>query len=206
MDPDHILKKVSYFLSLSMSKSNKLILSDIEKLDSFSAKEKAARKNFKYLSAGSSRLVLLTDEGSVIKMAKNKKGISQNRAEANPKMKSVHINKVLSKANNFSWIEVNYLEKITSEKFNEITGLNFKDFSAAIGYALQDVSEESIKKPSDFKKIESNGFFQEIVRLGKKFDLMPGDIARISSWGEKDGIPILIDAGLTKNVYEKYYE
>jgi hypothetical protein len=43
-------------------------------------------------------------------------------------------------------------------------------------------------------------------RIGEKFKLMPGDLARISSWGTKDNQPILIDAGLTKDVFAEFYE
>jgi hypothetical protein len=35
---------------------------------------------------------------------------------------------------------------------------------------------------------------------------MPGDLARISSWGTKDGRPVLIDAGLTADVFANFYE
>jgi hypothetical protein len=35
---------------------------------------------------------------------------------------------------------------------------------------------------------------------------MPGDIARISYWGTINGIPILIGAWLTKEIFDKYYQ
>ena len=43
-------------------------------------------------------------------------------------------------------------------------------------------------------------------RIGNLFNLMPGDMSRISSFGQKNNIPVLIDAGLTKKIFDQYYE
>ena len=61
-------------------------------------------------------------------------------------------------------------------------------------------------KPENFEKVEKSDIYKEMKRIGEKFKLMPGDLARISSWGTKEGRPILIDAGLTSEVFSDYYE
>lgn len=184
----------------------KTILKNIECLDTFMARKKYAEKNLSHLSSGSSRLVYLTGEKTVIKMAKNDKGIAQNKAETNPKMKSKYLNKILSHAKDYSWLETNFLEKITTKEFEDMTDISFEDFCESISYGLKDVSSSSKKKPKNFDKIKKSDIYKEIDRIGTEFDLMPGDIERISSWGTKDGVPILIDAGLTKKVYKEFYE
>jgi len=209
-----ILVKLShYFYSLAKSEelpkdSNNLttILNNIDKLETYQAKEKYAEKNLERLSSGSSRIVFLTPQKTVVKLAKNDRGIAQNKAESNPKMKSKYLNKVLNKSKDFNWIETNYLDKITAKDFKELTGLDFDDFGEAIRYGLKSVSGSSKNLPKNFDEVSSSDLFKEFKRLGKQFNLMPGDLARISSWGVKDKTPILIDAGLTKEIFDKYYD
>jgi hypothetical protein len=35
---------------------------------------------------------------------------------------------------------------------------------------------------------------------------MPGDLSRISSWKKRDNKPVLVDMGLTKKVFDDYYD
>lgn len=185
----------------------KTILKNIEKLDTYTARKEYAEKNLDHLSSGSSRIVYKSPDDTIIKMAKNDKGIAQNKAEANPKMESKFLNEIISHADNYSWLETHYLDKITEKDFKEMTKLDFEDFGDAIKYGLKDVSGSTDKKkPSSFNKVERSEIYKEMKRIGEKFKLMPGDIARISSWGTRNGTPVLIDAGLTKEVFSDFYE
>ena len=185
----------------------KTVLSNLEQLETYAARKKYAEQNLKHLSSGSSRIVYLTPGKTVIKLAKNDRGLAQNKAEANPQMKSKYLNKIISHAKNYAWLETHFLEKITEKEFEEMTGLKFKDFDEAISYGLKNVSENTdTKKPENFDKVSKSDIYKEIKDVGEKFKLMPGDVGRISSWGSKDGKPVLIDAGLTADVYADYYE
>jgi hypothetical protein len=189
------------------SKDLKTVLKNLEKLETYSARKKYAEKNLKHLSSGSSRIVYKAHDGTIIKMAKNDKGIAQNKAEANPKMTSKFLNEILGHAKNYSWIQTHFLEKISVKDFKEMTGLDFDDFGDSIRYGLKDVSGNTDKeKPESFGKVSKSKIYKELHDVGEKFKLMPGDLARISSWGTKDGRPILIDAGLTKDVFADFYE
>jgi hypothetical protein len=104
-------------------------------------------------------------------------------------------------------METHFLEKITTKQFEEMTGLNFEEFGESIRYGLRNVSGNSdAEKPKGFDKVEKSEIYREMKKIGERFKLMPGDLARISSWGTKDGRPVLIDAGLTKDVFAEYYE
>jgi len=184
----------------------KIILSNIDKLDTYSARKKYAENNLEHLSSGSSRIVYQSPKHTIIKLAKNDKGIAQNKVEAHPKIKSEYLNQILSFSKKYSWIETYYLEKITEKEFEEMTGVNFSDFGEAIKYGLKDISGSSKSKPSNFDKIQKSKIFKEIKKIAEACNLMPGDLSRISSWGTKDDKPVLIDAGLTKEVFEKFYE
>lgn len=215
MDANKLLKKAIYFHSLATSseempdnsKDLKTILKNIEGLENYNSRKEYAEKNLKHLSSGSSRIVYSTSKDTIIKLAKNDKGIAQNKAECNPKMKSKFLNEVIGHAANYSWMETHYLDKITAKEFNEMTGLDFDDFGESIRYGLKNVSGNTDKeKPANFDKVSESEIYKEMFRIGKEFKLMPGDLARISSWGTKDGRPVLIDAGLTKDVFSEYYE
>lgn len=215
MNVNKLLKFASMFYSIAKSESEKLpdnskdlktILKNLEELETYSSRKKYAEKNLKHLSSGSSRIVYLTPEKTVLKLAKNDKGIAQNKAEANPKKKSKYINKILSHAKHYEWIETSYLDKITEKQFKKMTDLDFDEFGDCVRYALRNISSSSIEKPESYDDISKTEIFKEIVEIGKKNNLMPGDLARISSFGQKDGHPVLIDAGLTKKIFEEFYE
>ena len=214
MNPNKLIRFADLFYSLAAeeelpkdSKDLKVILSNIEQLETYNARKKYAERNLKHLSSGSSRIVYLTPGKTIVKLAKNDKGIAQNKAEGNPKMKSKYLNEIIGKAKNDSWIETHYLDKITEKEFEEMTDLKFENFGDSIRYALQNVSGNTGKeKPENFDKVSHSDIFKELKDIGEKFKLMPGDLARISSWGTKDGRPVLIDAGLTKDVFDDFYE
>ena len=207
MNYDTILKSASYFLALAEKENLETIFKNIENFETYSDRKKYAEKKLSHLSSGSSRMVYLTPAKTVLKLAKNDRGIAQNKVESNPKMKSKYLNKVLRKASNHAWIEVSFLKKITVKQFEKMTGLDFNEFGEAISYGLKTVSgSKDMKEPDNFDEVSKSHIYKDLVDVGRKFKLMPGDIARISSWGTKDGLPVLIDAGLTKNVFEEYYE
>ena len=214
MNPNKLLRFATMFYSLAAgeelpedSGDLKTILANIEKLDTYNARKKYAERNLKHLSSGSSRIVYLTPDKTIVKLAKNDKGIAQNEAESNPEMKSKYLNKILSRADNNAWLETCYLEKISEKDFKEMTGLDFEDFGESIRYGLRKVSDnKDIEKPKNFDNVAESDIYKELKDIGEKFKLLPGDMARISSWGEKDGNPVLIDAGLTKDIFDEYYE
>lgn len=214
MNPNKILRFATMFYSIAASEklpanSTDLstVLKNIEQLETYQARIKYAEDNLSHLSSGSSRITYSTKNDTVIKLAKNDKGIAQNEAESNPKMKSKYLNKIYGHAPNHAWLEVDYLDKITEKDFKEMTDLEFEDFGKSIRYGLRDVSGNTDKdKPKKFDEVLKSDIYKEMKEIGEKFKLMPGDLARISSWGCKNGKPILIDSGLTSEVFEDFYE
>jgi hypothetical protein len=214
MRTDKLLRLATLYYALAKeeespanSKDLSTILENLEQCDTYAARKEYAEKNLKHLSSGSSRIVYLTPKKTIVKVAKNEKGEAQNKAEANPKMKSKYLNPILGHANNYAWIETHYLDKITTKDFEKMTGIKFDDFGEAIRYGLKSVSGDTGKeKPPNFDKVEKTDIYQEMKRVGQKFQLMGGDLARISSWGVKEGHPVLLDAGLNATVFKKYYE
>jgi len=214
MNSNKLLRFANLFYSLAVgeelpsdSDDLKVVLSNIEDLETYNARKNYAERNLKHLSSGSARIVYLTPSKTIIKLAKNDKGIAQNKAEANPGMKSKYLNQIINCAKNHSWLETHYLDKITEKEFEEMTGLKFEEFGDSLRFGLKSISgNKDIEKPENFDKVAKSDVYKELRDIGEKFKLLPGDIARISSWGTKDGRPVLIDAGLTRDIFDEFYE
>lgn len=216
MNSNKLLRFASVFVSLAESeleklpkdsKNTKTILKNIDKLETYQARKKYAERNLKRISSGSSRIAYLTPNKTVVKLAKNDKGIAQNKAESREKLnESKYVNKVINHSKKYSWLETNFLKKIKVKQFKKITEIDFDDFAECIRYGLKSVSGSKREKPDNFDEISQIQFYKDIEDLGKKFELMPGDLAKESSWGIKDDQIKLIDAGLTKKIFEDFYE
>jgi hypothetical protein len=207
----HLSNKINCFFKLAEkeelpenSDDLETVLKNLSELETFTARVDYAEKNLKHLSSGSSRVVYLVDDGKqAMKLAKNDRGISQNKIES--KIKSKFINETTKFDKDGVWKLSPFLDKITEKEFEKLIGVNFKDFGKALDYGLQDVSDDSAAKPKDFNKIKELPIYKELVAVGKKHKLMPGDMSRISSWCMKDDVPMLVDAGLTKEIYDEFY-
>jgi hypothetical protein len=209
MNINRVVKLIDVFYSMASeelppdSSDLQTILKNIEDLETYQARIKYAEDNLKHLSSGSSRLVYQAPDKSIIKLAKNDKGLAQNKAEANPKMKSDFLNQIIDKSKDGSWIQTHFLDKITEKEFEKLTKTSFEDFGDALTYG---VKKSSGSKPKNFDKVSKTPIYKEMKRLCDTFHLLPGDVIRISSWGTKDKKPILIDAGLTEDIFEEFYE
>ena len=212
MQHHNLLKLASAFYSIASTEklppnSDNLstITKNLDNLCFFKSRIEYCEKNLEHLSSGSSRIVYKTSKNTVIKLAKNEKGISQNEVEASAKTKSKHVNPVLSHSKNYFWIEVPLLEKITTKEFEALCDLSFEDFSKSLEYGLKHLEHSSQKKPSKFDSISKSSLYKNIFDVAKKLNLLPGDLTRISSWGTKNKVPVLIDVGLSRKVYEEHY-
>ncbi len=212
MKLDKLLKTVHRFFKLATdseelpadSKDVDTILKNLSKLETHKARGEYAEKNLEHLSSGTSRLVLTMPGGKeVMKLAKNDRGIAQNKAEAAIKCK--YVNKTLKADSDGIWKISPFLDKINEKEFEKLIGVDFKDFGQALEHALADVSGDEASKPKNFEKIKDLDIYKQLVKVGKEHDLMPGDMSRISSWGKIDDHPTLLDAGLTREIYDEFY-
>jgi uncharacterized protein YozE (UPF0346 family) len=88
------------------------------------------------------------------------------------------------------------VKKITESRFKQITGINFKEFGQYLFNRLT------------FKKCEdiNSDLAEEILDLASNFSMPAGDFQRISSYGEINGKVVLIDYGLTEDIFKTYYK
>lgn len=139
------------------------------------------RRTFKVIGNGSGRRVYDLENGYVVKFAKNKKGIAQNEVEYRMAINAETdiFAKVVDASENFKYVIMEKAQR--AQKINYI----WKYFN--------------VKNNKEFFRTSA------LKDISSKFGLTIADFGRASNWGLINGIPVIVDYGLTDKVFKKYY-
>lgn len=189
-------------------------------LSSFAAKLRYADTYLQKMASGSARTIFQIDDEKVLKLAKNKKGIAQNRVECDFYLQGFDC---LAKVYDFdkednTFLEMELAKKITKSRFKQLLGFSLDDindylYNMAIQYNLKGIYRQTARM-RDIKNIEAleeSNFIDELRDVILSYGMVvPGDFDRISTYGEvlRDGEPtvVVIDFGLTNGVYDDFYK
>lgn len=193
-------------------------MEEFKSLSSFNKRIKYCESNLKRISSGSSRIVYAIDDEKVLKLGKNSKGLSQNEIEIEyGQYRDLDdiVAKIFDYQENWLWVEMELARKLKVADFKRITGFNFKDFCIAItNYGNQvNKHKNTLTYPKlDEEIIEAmweDEFMYGIFSFIGNYDLPVGDLTRLNSYGwvKRDGEDhiVIIDYGLTHDVYGSYY-
>jgi len=139
------------------------------------------RGYYRYIGSGSGREVYDLENGYVIKVARNKAGIAQNKAEykISSNDKSNLFAKVVQASNDFNLLVMQKADKINN-----------------ILYVWNYFDAKSKRELFNSKQLQD---------IKRNYNLLLGDLARKSSWGIINGRPVIIDYGFTREVRQRYY-
>jgi hypothetical protein len=138
-------------------------------------------KEYKLLGVGSCRKVYDLNDGYVIKIAKDIRGIYQNQIE----------NKVyLSRKSNF---------------FAQVVTISEDDKWLIMRKAEKIKNIETVYKYYNVKSIQSLIMLDHLDDDITSNKLSKADLTRPSSWGFIGDVPVIIDYGLTHSICKKYY-
>jgi len=139
------------------------------------------RGYYKYIGSGSSRDVFDLENGYVIKVAKNRAGIAQNKAEykISDNDNSDLLAKVVQVSNDFNFLIMEKADTIYN-----------------ISYVLKYFNVRDKRELLNSK---------ELQKIKWNYNLVLGDFERKSNWGMINGRPVIIDYGFTREVRERYY-
>lgn len=179
------------------------------------AKERAIQ-----LGRGSSRVVFkIPYQGrkTALKVAANRKGMAQNEAEAmlleDYILRDLGIVIPLIDYDESSayptWIHVEKAEKARKSDFQRILGARMEEVFNYVIWAsgknlwtsMGDVSAEAFEDRVN----TDHDVIQGLIFLISNYDIQVADLERITNWGIYRGRLVIIDIGLTDDVYTSYY-
>jgi len=184
-------------------------------LKSFAQRVKYCEENLKRISSGSSRIVYMIDNTKVLKLAKNQKGLAQNEVEIQWGQDS-YFGSILAHTFMYHpddlWVEMELARKVTKKDFLRLTECSIEDMDMYLRntYDINHGKRPIFTMDPQLKEaLDENEFVSEIVDFMLNIDAPAGDFGRLSSYGivqrgGQDDI-VLIDFGLTNDVYQTYY-
>jgi hypothetical protein len=136
---------------------------------------------YRYIGSGSCRDVFDLSNGYVIKIAKNKAGIAQNKNEYKISCcdKSDLFAKVIQVSEDFSYLIM--------EKAKQVNNI------------LDICNYFKVSNKNELRNLE------KMQNIRRSYDLLLGDFERKNNWGLIKGKPVIIDYGFTNEVRLKYY-
>ncbi len=187
-----------------------------------------AKERAKQLGAGSSRVAfMIPDNGrdTVIKVAKNKRGVMQNVAELEI-LNDGYLGKqdiVIPlidydrKNPHPSWLQTEKAEKVRNKQLVSLLGCNEM---SDLFYSVMDVVarkqlwmpsyKEVIQQLEEAKKSEADierfkDYVDQVADLVNSSTLDPVDFENPANWGLYQGRPVIIDLGFNEDVKFMYY-
>jgi len=186
-------------------------INEFSNLPSFAARKRYAVERLTKVGEGSSRIVYQIDNETVLKMAKNRKGLAQNQVEADWGMHQMYsdlLPDLIESDDNDLWLVKQRANRIKKSEFERMTGFKFNEFGTALRLRVNEIMGKSKHAvPEEYADIMDDEFVNEVISLIVDFNLEPGDMAQISNWGklsdEQD--PVLTDVGLNRSVWKEHY-
>jgi hypothetical protein len=188
-----IATTIREYLNEQVLSSNDIV--NFTQLNKFADRKKYADENYKLLNKGTGRYVYDINNEYVLKLAKNNKGIEQNKTEIN-----------ISKSGKYNDITANVVEfednglyliqqkayRLTEQGFKDITGLQLQGF---LYYLRHDRKWDG----------ENIKFYNKVNSLVNEFKLDRFDITSENSWGIINNNVVIVDYGLDMNTARKLY-
>jgi hypothetical protein len=184
-------------------------------LTKFAERVRYCEENLKRISSGSARIVYMIDDTKVLKLAKNQKGIAQNEVEIQWGQDS-YFGPILAHTFMYHpddlWVEMELARKVSKKDFVRINGCTIDELNAY----LRNFKEINRGKrpiftmdPEVKARLDENEFIGSIAEFMENIDALAGDFGRLNSYGlvQRNGQDdiVLIDFGLTNDVYQTYY-
>lgn len=205
------------------------VLTAIKRERSFAGRVRTARAMLgKPIGAGSGRVVFDLGDGTVLKIAKNPKGVSQNGMETDGFVQQSYsdiVAPVIDSDSDDLWLVMAKAKKVGTKRFEQLIGIPSRKTSygskLSAHYLLlaalrmlwdrehllpgQTARMQSSLTEGNTEQILSIPFVEQLVSLMRDMDMPPGDFGRLSTYGELNGRLVLVDYGLSSGVWAEHY-
>jgi hypothetical protein len=187
---------------------------------SFASRVRYAQERAKKIGTGSSRIAFEIEyEGrpTILKVAKNKKGIAQNEYESQMfgdyylTGMQMTIPMIDHDEENDPpiWIHTEKAEKMKPNQFKQFFGgLDPYEVIKAVDYLTgkvqtRNISPERVEQYNEL--FEENEYINNLVDIIGNYDLPAGDFTRLANWGVYKNSPVIIDIGGSSEVMKLHY-
>ena len=212
----HLIKKLLREQLMDEDYPSSFDMEHFKSLRKYAERVRYCDEHLKKISSGSARIVYMIDNEKVLKLAKNEKGVAQCEVEiqwGNDYYFGGILAKTLDSHPDGLWVEMELARKVKKNDFKTLADFNFDDLDT---YLRNTEQEMKGKKPifgidQNVKEVmQENEFVIQLVDLMNAMDAPAGDMTRLNSYGivKRDGHDtiVLIDFGLTNDVYSDYYD
>ena len=187
---------------------------------SFKKQIEYALERSEKIGSGSSRVAFEIDykgRPTILKVAKNAKGLMQNQEEANilsdNMISSICIPLIDydEESEEPHWLHCEKAEKATVSKLCK--AMNVPDLHTLVRAAnVNDSKREqyletirNFNSDNEAKEEIAMEYVDKLAELASDYDVELGDFNRAANWGFYEGEPVVIDIGFTYYTKEKYY-
>jgi GNAT superfamily N-acetyltransferase len=194
----------------------------------FKSRLQYALDRAKKLGTGSSRVATIIEyqgRPTVLKIAKNQKGLAQNSVEASilddgyASQLGILIPLIDYDEQNRepSWIHTEMAQKANEKQLCSIIGCDSLSQLVNMAWAItgkkkylgthQQYVDYLEKKGKSEQEIETcTDYANKLAELNSSFDVELGDFTRAANWGLYNGNPVIVDVGFNSNVLNQYYK
>lgn len=136
---------------------NNSIINELDGISSIKNRLKFAKEKLKLIGSGSARIVFALERDKVLKIAKDERGIEQNKVEINiSKEKNKLFTGIFDYADDLSWIVAEYALPCKASDFKKIYGITHEDLYAFL-YCL----EFNIKPGTSARRVNDNALYSK---------------------------------------------
>lgn len=186
----------------------------------FARRIKYAQERARRLGAGSSRIAFVIPyqgRDTVLKIAKNSKGMAQNEAEAQLfddyylKDSGIFIPMIDydEKSSLPTWIHTEMATKAKQSDFKRETGGTVEEVFRYLQHRKEERSGKRQQYSGAYRKPDHLDTESELISAMEdyigNYDPNISDYGRLANWGVYKGSLVIIDAGLTDDVYSSHY-
>jgi len=193
---------------------------------SFKARLAYALDRAKKLGAGSSRVAVTIEyqgRPTVLKIAKNTRGLGQNNAEVSilsdgyASQMGILIPLIdYDKQNREpTWIQTELAQRASAKKLCALLRCDYLGQVIGLAYATKggagyvsgaDYAATRLKHKSQQDIDIMQEYANKLIELEESFGVQLGDLSRGANWGIYRGDPVIIDVGYTSHVRKTYYQ
>lgn len=176
-------------------------------IETFSGRVSYCKKNLRFIQGGSARMTFDLNNGNVLKLAYNDKGLAQNRVESTRHFVQEYdhlFNVPIESHHNDQWNICKKMHKVSKEELEAFVEMNSRTFQRKVVKLNIWVMSQG---RSNLPDIDTE-LLNEMHKLAANFNILVGEFKVRSSYGKDpdSGKIRIIDYGLTKEVYQEFYQ